>query len=68
MQFTYEKSIDLKEVDVLDAPALRRGILDRVADGWRLLALFGLPERVFSATASARDAGLCALLWHTMKR
>lgn len=68
MQFSYEKSIDLKDVDVLDVTALRRGILERVADGWRLLAFFGLPERVFSASAPTRDAGLCALLWNTEER
>ncbi len=43
MEFSHHASVALADLPVEDVPAFRRKILDRVAEGWRVLALFGLP-------------------------
>ena len=43
MEFTHYQSIALADVPVLDVAAFRREVLTRVAGGWRILGLCGLP-------------------------
>lgn len=43
MEFAHTQSIALADVPVQDIADFRRDILARVADGWRVLCLFGLP-------------------------
>ncbi len=43
MEFAHTEAIRLADVPLLDVAAFRREVLDRVADGWRVLCLFCLP-------------------------
>lgn len=44
MEFSHLQSVAVSEAARLDAAGFRREILARVARGWRVLALFGLPD------------------------
>ena len=52
MEFSYRHSIAPAEAPALSATHFRREILGRVADGWRVLALFGLPDGDGAALAA----------------
>jgi len=52
MEFSHLQSIALADTPVLTITDFRQRILARVADGWRVLALFGLPEGHGAALAA----------------
>ncbi|EHJ47632.1 NADH-ubiquinone oxidoreductase chain 49kDa [Solidesulfovibrio carbinoliphilus subsp. oakridgensis] len=54
MEFSHHTGLALADVPVLALEDFRRLLLSRVADGWRVLALFGLP-------AGGGAAGLAAV-------
>ncbi len=54
MLFEYQRDVDLTKIPVTPVPAFRETIIRNVQDGWRILALFGLPEN--------GGIGLCCIL------
>lgn len=74
--FEYRQAVALDALPVLDAAGLRGHILDAVSSGWRVLALFALPEPDRAATATGEcggparrpGAGLCCVLAHDAER
>ncbi|MFP5257678.1 MAG: NADH-quinone oxidoreductase subunit C [Acidobacteriota bacterium] len=54
MEFTCRQRLDLAAVPVTPLDAFRSRLLGRVAEGWRVLALFTLPE--------GNGRGLCCLM------
>lgn len=75
--FAYRQAVALEALPVLDAAGLGAHVRDAVDSGWRVLALFALPEPG-SAPATARgeggapkrrpQAGLCCVLAHDAER
>lgn len=53
MEFSHHQTIAVADAPVLPLPDFRRLVLDRVADGWRVLALFGLPAGNGAAALAA---------------
>ncbi|MFU2208912.1 hydrogenase [Solidesulfovibrio sp. C21] len=45
MEFSHTQSLPLADIPLLSLGDFRQRILDRVADGWRVVALFGLPGK-----------------------
>ena len=74
--FEYRQAVALDALPVLDAAGLCGHILDAVSSGWRVLALFALPEPGRAATAAGEcggperrpGAGLCCVLAHDAER
>ena len=50
--FEYRQAVALDALPVLDAAGLCGHILDAVSSGWRVLALFAMPEPGRAATAA----------------
>lgn len=75
--FAYRQAVAVEALPVLDAAGLGAHVLDAVKSGWRVLALFALPEPG-SSPATARgeggapqrraQAGLCCVLAHDAER
>jgi Ni,Fe-hydrogenase III large subunit len=57
VEFAHTQTIALNTVPVLEVEAFREAVLSRVADGWRVLCLFGLPREggVGLAAVCGRD-------------
>ncbi len=52
MEFSHTTSLPLDDVPQLPVGAFRQSILSRTAEGWRVLALFGLPDDGGTALAA----------------
>ena len=44
LSFDYRQAMDLDDLPLMDAAELRDRLTGAVAEGWRVLAFFGLPE------------------------
>lgn len=74
--FEYRQAVALDSLPILDAAGLGARILDAVDNGWRVLALFALPEPGRAAAAAGEcgdpklrpEAGLCCVLAHDAER
>ncbi|MEA5088149.1 hydrogenase [Solidesulfovibrio sp.] len=67
MEFSHTQSLALADIPVLPLPAFRQRVLDRVADGWRVMALFGLPGQggVGLVALTGRDHDGRLAVWRT---
>ena len=67
LSFDYRQAMDLDDLPLMDAAELRDRLTGAVAEGWRVLAFFGLPEAARGPDASG-PVGLCCVLGHDAAR
>lgn len=67
MEFSHTKSLPLAEIPLLPLADFRQRVLDRVATGWRVMALFGLPGEggVGLVALTGRDHDGHLAVWRT---